>query len=78
MELRQTGARVKIVSQYKLGFDIIVGMYGEVGLFELKNTKKEKLTKNEELFAMEWQGYVYTVTTAAEIRTIMAHTGKRF
>jgi hypothetical protein len=72
-ELRQIGARVKIVSQFKLGFDIIVGIYGVVGLFELKNTKKDKLTEPETIFALEWNGYVHTVTTTQEILTIMAH-----
>ncbi|MBE3140801.1 MAG: hypothetical protein IMZ61_02085 [Planctomycetes bacterium] len=71
-ELRQMGAMVKVVSQHKLGFDIIVGMYGTVVLFELKNTKKDKLTINETTFANEWAGYVYRAESSEKVRTIMA------
>lgn len=72
LELRQMGARVLIVSQFKLGFDIIVGMYGDIGLFELKNTDKDKMTKNEIYFSQEWMGYVYRAKSSDEVRSIMA------
>ena len=74
LELRQMGARVLIVSQFKLGFDIIVGMFGMVGLFELKNTDKDKLTANETIFLREWNGYVHRAKSSDEIRSVMAGT----
>ena len=72
-DLRKIGAFVLPVSQYKLGFDIIVGMHGLIGLFELKNTKKDKLTINENIIAKKWPMYVSRAHSAKEICVIMAH-----
>lgn len=79
-DLRRVGACVLVVSQFHLGFDIIVGMYGKIGLFELKNSDKEKLTENEAVFFSLWHGYVYRAKSTNEICTIMAHdlAGDRF
>ena len=78
-ELRQMGAMVLIVSQYKIGFDIIVGMFGMCHNFELKNRKKDKLTTNEKDLMQTWPEYVSRAHTTEEICSIMAHlAGRKF
>ena len=72
LELRQMGARVCIVSQFHIGFDIIVGWFGIIGLFELKNTDKDKMTVKEIIFSQEWNGYVHRAKSSEEIRSIMS------
>ena len=79
-DLRKVGACVLVVSKYGLGFDIIVGLHGKTGLFELKNTDKDKLTTNEKAFFQLWRNYVYRAKSAGDICTIMAHElgGEKF
>jgi len=48
-------------------------MHGLIGLFELKNTKKDKLTINENIIAKKWPMYVSRAHSAKEICVIMAH-----
>jgi Holliday junction resolvase len=70
--LRNYGYSVKSTAGIGKGFpDIIVGSHGRNYLFEIKASKKEKLTLDEKVFKISWRGQYKVITTAQEIIEII-------
>lgn len=65
-DLRAIGASVKVVSQYGIGFDLLVGYRGANYILEVKQAgHKEALTANEWTMQENWRGS-YMVVDSAE------------
>jgi len=47
--------------------DLLVGINGKNYLFEIKKTKKSKLTKSEKIFQTNWKGQVQVVCNPESI-----------
>lgn len=68
---RQLGASVQILSDIGKGCpDLLIGMYGQNLLVEVKNGKKppsaQKLTEHEQLFFDSWKGQVCVIRNVTE------------
>jgi Holliday junction resolvase len=71
-DLRALGFSVRSTAEVGKGFpDIVVGAHGKNFLFEIKATKKEKLTLDEVDFACTWRGQIHTATKTEEILSII-------
>lgn len=55
-DLRAIGASVCVVSQYGIGFDLLVGYRGLNYLVEVKRDEKHHLTDNEKKLQEQWRG----------------------
>lgn len=78
-DLRAVGASVLVVSQFGIGFDLIVGFRGRNFLLEVKDGSKpksaRKLTTHEKDFASGWNGSVVVADNQDDaIRYILSHT----
>jgi len=72
-ELRQMGFPVCITSDLGKGFpDLVVGGFGTVFLFEVKNPEEKwTLTEKEQDFHDLWQGMVHIIQTTEDAISVM-------
>lgn len=71
-ELREAGASVKDTSQLGGFCDIVVGLFGNNYLFEIKTAgSQDKLTRDEAGFHATWKGQVAIIHSADEALSII-------
>ena len=70
-DLRAIGASVKVVSQYGIGFDLLVGYRGANYILEVKQPgQKEALTANEWTMQENWRGSYMVVDSAEDFENM--------
>ena len=74
--LRKIGASVQVLSGVGKGCpDLLVGFRCQNYLFEIKQSLKSKLTKDEAIFAYAWNGKVYIVYDLQKAINILTEKG---
>ena len=75
-ELRELGANVLVLSSIGDGCpDLLVGMKGKLALCEVKDPmqppSKRRLTDDERVFHVLWQGYSHVVESTQDVLKIL-------